>query len=222
MHLYLSQSLSIWPPPARGEGSAPPCRNYRSALRSTKLWGHGGLLPWAGGPTRSHSMRPTGRCLSLNFWWGASCSPPRASFPADGNEANKEIDSIFQNVFTSVRLSLQQEKTTSRGLLQHLERSDSIPYIFMPIDFFASKMLIYLKGHFYFKKFLMKGFRVPLTLDYVMFPLTPESQNAQSRISTASFYFVFPWILLLPQSRGLLPQDSTGEGLANAEHIWRP
>lgn len=146
----------------------------------------------------SSSLRPTGRCLSLNFWWGTSCSPPRASFPADGNKANKEIDSIFQNIFTLARLSLQQEKTTSWGLLQHLERSDSIPYIFMLIDFFASKLSIYLKGHFYFWKFFMTGFRVPLTLDYIMFPLTPESQNAQSRISKASFYFVLPGILLPP------------------------
>lgn len=23
----------------------------------------------------SSSLRPTGRCLSLNFWWGTSCSP---------------------------------------------------------------------------------------------------------------------------------------------------
>lgn len=162
------------------------------------------------------------RCLSLNFWGGTFCSPPSASFPADGNKANKEIDSIFQNIFTSARLFLQQEKTTSWGLLQHLERSDSIPYIFMLIGFSASKMSIYLKGHFHFKKLFVKGFRAPLTLDYITFPLTPESQNAQSRISKASFYFVFPWILLPPQSPGLLPQDSTGEGLANSEHIWRP
>lgn len=38
----------------------------------------------------------------------------------------------------------------------------------------------------------MKGFRVPLTLDYIMFPPTSESQNAQSRISKASLYFLFP------------------------------
>jgi len=53
-------------------------------------------------------------------------------------------------------------------------------------------MLIYLKGHFYLKKFFMKGFRVPLTLDYITFPLTSESLSAQSRISKASLYFLFP------------------------------
>lgn len=37
----------------------------------------------------------------------------------------------------------------------------------------------------------MKGFRVPLTLDYIMFPLTSESQNAQSRISKPSLCFLF-------------------------------
>lgn len=52
-------------------------------------------------------------------------------------KASKEISSIFQNTFTSVKFFPQQEKTTSWGVFQHLERRESTPYIFMLIDIFC-------------------------------------------------------------------------------------
>lgn len=59
---------------------------------------------------------------------------------------------MFENICTSVNFSPQQEKTTSWGLFQHLERSDSTAHMFTLIEFFCFKNVNLFKRSPLFKK----------------------------------------------------------------------
>lgn len=225
--------LSTWPPPP---GVDRAVELQEGPVRTTGAQGPGsqhgqdcGTPPsLAGKDTRPRAL--CRRCSSdtigaaprwKTFCSGSSCSPLQVSFPADGNKANKKAIPYFTIHFREVFFFPPSKKRKHSGVcFNTLEEWFNSPH-FHGIRFFASKNVNLFKRSIYFKKFFMKGFRVPLTPDYIMFPLTSESQNAQSRISKPSLYFLFSWIPLPLRSIGLLPQAST-EGLANAEHIWRP
>lgn len=111
------------------------------------------------------SQHCTGRCSSITVTTTPQCQilyflvrllwdPP---FTADGNKANKEIYSIFQNIFSSVKFSSPARKDNILGCVPTpWEKWFNSLYFhanrLLSFFFFASKMLIYLKGHFYLKK----------------------------------------------------------------------
>lgn len=198
--------LSTWPPPP-GVDEAMELQD--GPIRATSARGPGNQQgqdcgtspPRAGKDTkpRAQCRRCSSNTIGTAPRWKtfcsssscSSCSTLQLSFPADGNKGNRKAVPYFTIRFREVFFLPPARKENILGFVSTPWRSDSTPHIFMVIDFFASKNVNLFKRSIYFKKFFMKGFRVPLTLDYIMFPLTSESQNAQSRISKPSLYFLF-------------------------------
>lgn len=114
--------LSIWPPPPRGEGSATLSKSHSSGRpRSRKHQCHGRLPPWAGNHTRLAALHREMLIHHSNYNSAVSNpllsgeAPLRPPFTADGNKANKEICSIFQNIFSSVKFFSPARKDNILG-----------------------------------------------------------------------------------------------------------
>lgn len=150
MYIWMEETRfyrNTWPPPPRKTGNVTLSKRHWSP-ESTGVTGQSLPLSLPRQATTRDSQCCTGRCSSRTVTDSTVSNPPLSGEAPPGLpqespsllmaiQASKEINSIFQNTFTSVKFSPQQEKTTSWGVFQHLERRDSTPYIFMLIDVFC-------------------------------------------------------------------------------------